>query len=163
MPINSAINLRDIGGPFFSDIGKLPRETDGLHSFETARRRPYWMARASSISRSAWRVSRSNSRGSLCRAALCRDAAAALRSSIASAASACGSRLAMAPDRVITASLLGRLGRPLIESPCGLDVRFLRTCAILGWIRRPISPVIYRSRLSTTKVVQSAHQRESSA
>ena len=62
VPMNSAMNLR---APSFADVGRLSRETDGVYSLETARRRPCWIARASSISRSAWRVSRSNSRGSL--------------------------------------------------------------------------------------------------
>lgn len=128
--MNSAMNLRDIGRSFLFDIGKLSRETDGLYSVETAPCRPRWIARASSISRSAWRVSRSNSRGSLARAALCREVAAALRSSFASAPSDCGSRSSMAPDRVITASLIDRLQGPPIGSPCGLDVRSLRRYAM---------------------------------
>ena len=65
VPMNSVINLRDIDRPFFFDVGKLSRETNGPDSVETARCRPCWIARASSISRSAWRVRRSNSRGSL--------------------------------------------------------------------------------------------------
>lgn len=64
VPMNSVINLRDIGRPFFFDVRRLSRETDCPDSVETARCRPCWIARASSISRSAWCVNRSNSRGS---------------------------------------------------------------------------------------------------
>src|SRR5271165_1850195 len=80
------------------------------------------MVRARSMRPSACSVSRSNSRGSVLRAALLRDSAAALRSSAAFSSSGDGSKSVMIPDRLN----FGVFDMPsqwtLIAADCGLKL-----------------------------------------
>jgi hypothetical protein len=118
---------------YFFDLRPLSRDTEPLPVCDTARRRPRRMARAHSMSLSASRVSRSNSRGSLWRAALCNASTAALRRSSASSSADRRLQSFMALDRVISACWISRF------HGSGLDPLAVQMSDLCGLSRTPRS------------------------